>query len=368
MIEIVYDDVSFREHLPVLASADYLGVMYSDPGWMVSDSFAVPFAMRSRLGFRRLVFPFQPVTLGRGFSREAEYRFLNAMLDAARGLGADCVVHSPMHALFQGVPDGGRCAPCLTYRVDLTPEPDMLLKAMQRNYRQGIRRAAHDGVEVRVGPDELDACYEVFVDTQERNGVAAEYSLAEMRQLRERLGDRLLCAAAWQDGRIHAGSIMAGDRHGAWALAAGSGKHPHQGAVRALYWEAMQEFRRRGAPFFDFAGGVIAPESGSKHARIQAFKARFGAKVMAGCLWKATLRPMRCRFYGAHRCLATPRVERLRRGRPRARAPRHAREHPRRVRVAPACGKPCAEGRFQHILPRRSRPSRQGRGVALRQP
>lgn len=299
MIETAHDDTAFADRMPVFAGGDFMRAMHDEFGWMYDGAYAMPFFVKSRLGFRRLGFNYQPVALREGLEPEDEQRFLDDAVAAARSLRADCIVQQPMHALFAQTPQGAVRAPCLTYRLDLAPSPDDLLAAMHRNHRNAVKKAEREGLTVGTDDRAFEDAVRLHLETLERNDVATDYDREDLLHLRETLGERLAAHVSYQDDRAQGGVLSVWNRHGAFALTAGSAEGRHRGAMNQTYWHAFLDLKQRGAPFYDFTGGMVDPPRESKHHGIQMFKERFGAQVCHGYLWKMDLRPLRVRCYRA---------------------------------------------------------------------
>jgi lipid II:glycine glycyltransferase (peptidoglycan interpeptide bridge formation enzyme) len=151
--------------------------------------------------------------------------------------------------------------PHTTLVLGLEPEPEQLLAAMSKGHRADIRRAARDGVRVRVGDAQADL--DAFYAIMEQTGRRAEFGIHS----------RAYYQMAWQEFRAtphgECAQLLLAERDGetlavalifAWA---GAGLYFYggsteqglkSGANHALQWHALRWTRERGCRCYDFWG------------------------------------------------------------------------------------------------------------------
>lgn len=159
----------------------------------------------------------------------------------------------------------------ITVLLDLDPDPDAVFKRLPSKLRSQVRRPAREGVEVRFGPDQLEAFYAVFARHMRDLGTPV-MSRRFFEQVAARFGQDAWFAAAWYEGRpIAAG---AGIRSGVefeitWAssLREFNAIAPNMG----LYWAFLERASREGCAVFNF--GRCTPDSGTHR-----FKRQWGGR------------------------------------------------------------------------------------------
>jgi len=165
-------------------------------------------------------------------------------------------LHSTLLLLgFQAAPP---IQPRSTVHLDLTPAPERLLAGMSKGHRADIRRAAREGVAVRLAGQaaDLDAFYAIMEQTGSRAAFAI-HSRAYYQSAWELFAPsgRAQLLLAERDGATLAAFLIF-----AWAgaglyLYGGSTEQGRQsGANHALQWQALQWARERGCRLYDFWG------------------------------------------------------------------------------------------------------------------
>lgn len=148
--------------------------------------------------------------------------------------------------------------PRSTVQLDLRPEPERLLAAMSKGHRADIRRAAREGVNVRVGTSEadLDAFYSIMQSTSARAefGIHSRDYYATVWQTFAATGEALLLLAE-HEGTAIATALVCADGHSALYLYSGSTEDGLKYAAQhAIQWQALQWARERGCAMYDFWG------------------------------------------------------------------------------------------------------------------
>ncbi|KAB8142350.1 aminoacyltransferase [Chloroflexia bacterium SDU3-3] len=186
-------------------------------------------------------------------SRAIFLRLEPNMLEQAAG--AQQLHSALLLAGFQPTPP---LQPRSTVHLDLGPTPEKLLSAMSKGHRADIRRAAREGVTVRVGEGEadLDAFYAIMQSTSARAqfGIHSRDYYAAVLRIFGRSADALLLLADWR-GETVATALMCADAHAGLYLYSGSTPDGlKSGAQHAIQWQALQWARERGCTRYDFWG------------------------------------------------------------------------------------------------------------------
>ena len=147
--------------------------------------------------------------------------------------------------------------PQATILIDLTAEPDDILRQMRKKTRQYINQAERKGVTVRVGTQEdLPALYELMQITGQRNQFAPrtfEYYEKEWQTFIA--NDRTIFLMAFYEEQLLA--VRTAYHFGQHAAEFHAGSSDAQADLRANYllvWEAIKWAKARGCQTYDLWG------------------------------------------------------------------------------------------------------------------
>jgi len=241
-------------------------------------------------------FRVETISLGADLDLVEETSFLNSVGDFFRSAGADIIIPSGNTAIFRAYPRGAAAAPYGTYLIDLTQPEEILANEIRKTYRQNIRKAVAEGVEIKSGVEYLDTSYSLVSDTLKRSGVVFK-SHSEFRRMVQELGEYVKVFVAEHKGTIQASMVAPFSEYSAYNCYAGTKPEPVLGAMHMLHWEAMRQFRAMGVKRFDFQGVRVDPEKGSKQEGIANYKRGFGGRLVKGYIWKYPLRPLKAMGY-----------------------------------------------------------------------
>lgn len=179
-----------------------------------------------------------------------------------------------------------------TVLLDIRPDVDDLLSRMRPKTRYNIRLADRRGVRVRRGaPKDLDAWYELYLQTAERNGIA-RHALRHFRSIfsvppdTSGRGARPLLLLAERQSRLLAGMILviAGDR-ATYLYGASSDESRECMAPYALQLAAVSEAKAAACVDYDLFGTAPRPNPGHPMHGLYRFKTGFGGSLFhrQGC-------------------------------------------------------------------------------------
>ncbi len=137
--------------------------------------------------------------------------------------------------------------------------------------RSQVRRPAKEGVEIRMGADQVDAFHEVFAQHMRDLGTPAQ-GRAFFRAIAREFGDDAWFACAWLDGRpiaAGAGFRWGGEFEITWASALR--EYSKTSANMGLYWALIERAANEGLQRFNF--GRCTPGSAT-----HTFKQQWGAE------------------------------------------------------------------------------------------
>ncbi len=296
--------VPIRWHvsLPIFAAEAFLRSQGAEYGWIGGTDkdgmlrCVLPYTAIHKTGFHMIRFQTGTVPLLRVLSLEEEKSFLNSAVEHFRSTGVDLIIPSGNHAIFQTYPDSASAAPYGTFVNDLTQGEEALEKEIRKTYRQNIRKALAEGVEIKSGPEYRSISYDLVAETLKRSGASFK-NRNEYELMLEELGEHVKIFVAEHKGTVQACMVAPFSKFSAYNCYAGTRPHPVLGSMHLLHWEAMKQFRALGVKQFDFQGVRIDPVKGSKQEGIANYKKGFGGRFVRGFLWKSPIRPFKSLAY-----------------------------------------------------------------------
>lgn len=175
------------------------------------------------------------------------------ILDVFKSIGAK---KSPIHILAEN-----------TWILDTTEDLDSILKNMNKNHRNLIRRCERDGVKVTMSTDEnvLDRLNDMTDEVAKRHKFhrfSRSFVSGEMKTYADS-GEAVIFEATLPDGRVDASAMfifygnLAAYRH-----SASLNLDKRLPSSYLIQWNAIQEAKKRGIRWYNFWG--IAPEGADK--------------------------------------------------------------------------------------------------------
>lgn len=147
--------------------------------------------------------------------------------------------------------------PRATIVMDLTQDLDAILRQMRKQTRRDIRRAAREGVVVRMGGrEDLPAFYELMQVTGQRGGFSPriqDYYVHEWQTFADR-GQVALLMAFYHDQLLAAHMAFSLDHHAAAFHGGSSGAHADLGSNHLLVWEGIKWAKAQGCRTYDLWG------------------------------------------------------------------------------------------------------------------
>lgn len=149
-------------------------------------------------------------------------------------------------------------------------DPEAVFGKFKAKLRSQVRRPQKEGVEVRVGADQVEPFHRVFAQHMRDLGTPS-MPLSWFRNLAAAFGDDIWFACAWLDGRpiaCGAGFRWQGEFEITWASALRS--HSKLSPNMAVYWALIERAAAEGLGRFNF--GRCSPDSPTHR-----FKRQWGA-------------------------------------------------------------------------------------------
>jgi FemAB-related protein (PEP-CTERM system-associated) len=213
----------------------------------------------------------------------------DALLEQAWTLGKELGVHY-VNVRFDGAgetpPEGWIQHPIYaTYRVDLTPETESLMKGYSSDHRNHIRKALKKGFSIQFGQlDLLDDAYEGLARSMHELG-SPYHSKEYLRAMSECLGDALEFAVLYNArGEVAGAGVFISQGEVVTNLHANILRRFRSDyAGEFLYWSVIERYSQRGFKVFDLGRSLIG--SGN-----EAFKMKWRPRRQILAYWYSLLR------------------------------------------------------------------------------
>ncbi len=207
---------------------------------------------------------------------------------------------------LQAATGGGFTAgqPQYVFQVPLADrDEDVLLKAMNQQWRRNIKKAAKEGVEVRVGGrDDLAAFHTLYAETAGRDGFTPRplaYFQLMWDELTAEDPGRLRLYLGEHDGDLVAATTLVRVGQHAWYSygASSTAKREVRGS-NAVQWQMMRDARAAGATVYDLRGITDTLDADDPHLGLVQFKVGTGGEAVeyAG-EWDLPLNPLLYRAF-----------------------------------------------------------------------
>lgn len=259
-------------------------------------SCVIPFVINKKIIFKYLRF-ISDALLIEG-SDEDKIEFIENLIPFVKTFKVDFIQCQDAVAYAQYYPKKSVAARFGTYEINLLEDEETLWKNLHGKHRNVIRNAEKREVSIVQDSSNLEISWSILKDTMERSNMSF-LSLNEYKDLVDELGkDNIVVFIAYSDSKPICAAALPYDNERAYYLYGGSlSRIPVTGAMNYLHWEAIKFFKNRGLKWYDFVGARLETEKGSKLEGIQRFKARFGANLREGYLWKFIYNPFKYHLF-----------------------------------------------------------------------
>lgn len=286
---------NFIRFLPAIGLPGYLQTFNNiiDYGYFVENNCILPYTIRKRVFIRFIQFT-SPVCGTKSIAEEKE--FLDNVIEYIKiNINID-FIESTNTSIFNSYPDSSMYCKFGSYIVDLEKSEEELFSGLHSKHRNVIRKAQKDGLVVLHGNEYMLDCYNLINETFTRQGILAP-TLEYIRRLAD-LDDNVSFVIIKENDFIQGCAIFLWNKgHSCYYLHGGSIQNSHGGAMNLLHWETMIRMKANGVKNYDFVGGRLNPDEGSRLEGIQRFKSRFGGDFHIGYLWKLTISKYKTSFY-----------------------------------------------------------------------
>ncbi len=283
-MRITKEQTNILSQLPATGLPEYIKSFNGcvDYGYIIDNNCILPFTKRRRLFFSYI----QLTTPVLGALNETEEKlFLDkTLIYFKKNIRADYITTMGT-SIFNTYPKESSYCKFGSYILNLKKTEDELFMGLHGKHRNVIRKAQKNNLVVLHGKEYLGDCFKLINETFTRQGLLGP-TLENLQRLNP-LGENISFTIIKEGDEIQGVAIFLWKRnHGCYYLHGGSSKHPHSGAMNLLHWETILRMKKNGVLFYDFVGGRLSPDKGSRLDGIQRFKSRFGGEFQVGYSWK----------------------------------------------------------------------------------
>ncbi len=260
----------------------------STKGWtlkLFTDGKAyLPVKTKAGKFIKQAQYLFPPVSNGSRLTEEAEKTFLENFKSFCKKENICDFIIPPMHySLFNSVPKESYYTDLGIIVVDLQKSEEELFKAFSSNYRNEVRKAQAENLQVQFDNSQFSPFYSLYKSTHQKQGIYFDPEM-ELKNLIESLGEKNCRIAVVRKGNeIYGASLVLFNADEAYYFQSGAIVNcPHPGANKLLQLEIMKWLKLQSVKRYVMGGYRLGDVSGTKYDGIQKFKMRFGAEVEKG--------------------------------------------------------------------------------------
>ena len=267
-------------------SDEYAAYLRGDRLILFSEGWAIPVTVNKRSVFCYATFLSEPQEYNPA-KNENGVDYLTAVCDYLyTKYKIQWTNQTAPSTLFSFVPDNSISIPFGSHIIDLTQPEEALMANMHSKHRNVVRKAAKDGVIVKIGGAELldDYCV-IDEQTWARSNRKGEGEL-EYERFVKALPNNTRVYVSYYEDKPQTGAIIMFNKQMAYYLYGASINHTHNGSGNLLQWEVIKDMQKAGVLKYSFVGCRINVDENSKYYGIQMFKSRFGGTLFEGEIFK----------------------------------------------------------------------------------
>ena len=282
-------EVISQENLPISFSKEFFNYLNTDVhGELVffeENQIFMPVILKKKMIFKIGYCVHPPLKKGNKISEVEEKDFFSSFNSFLKKGHLIDFMYPPIHIEnFQHIPQNGFGNNIGIIRLFLKNKTEEeVFSSFKPIYRNLIRKADKENVEVRFGLDCFDDFYNLYKEKLVLENAPYD-SYDQIKKLIFSLheSDRSLCAVAYCNGVPDAAIANMNDNVNAYYLWAGTSTKSHQGSLRLLHWEIIKKYLEKGIENYRMGAAREGDLLNEKHARLLAFKTGFGSQIDKG--------------------------------------------------------------------------------------
>lgn len=283
-MHITKEPHDFLSLLPATGLPEYLDSFSNciETGYIINEDCILPFLVRKRSIFKYIQLT-TPVIGVKNSNEEKE--FLDQAINFLKKKNNAIYITSSATSIFNAYPEGSLQCKFGSYILNLEKTEEDLFASLHSKHRNVIRNAQKHELNVLHGKEYLKDCFDLINQTFSRQG-SVGITLETVQNLNS-LGHNISYTIVKYGDEIQGCAIFLWKKNDrCYYLHGGSSKRPYTGAINLLHWETILRMKKNDVLLYDFVGGRLNPDKGSKLEGIQRFKSRFGGEFFQGYLWK----------------------------------------------------------------------------------
>lgn len=286
------------EEFPPFYLPEYYIDQKTELMFFVEREVVIPLSFSKHYFLKNVQVLFPPLLKNKRLDETEERFFLNHCIQyLSEHKLADRILPSQTYCVFKSFPDNSIFCPIGTYYLDLSCSIEELWMKMHSKHRNVIRNAEKKGCELKIGINQLNVFYDLYVETMKRGSLPFypfEYFLSLKKNMKD---SNLICVVAYFNNKAQGALLMPYSIYGAYYIYGSSAENVElTGINNYMHWEVIKFLKKNGVLRYDFVGARLSDISNTKLQGIQMFKERFGSILEIGFLWKVDFN-FKCKIY-----------------------------------------------------------------------
>jgi lipid II:glycine glycyltransferase (peptidoglycan interpeptide bridge formation enzyme) len=278
-----------RERSSIVFSTEFYNYLNTDIKgnlfFIEEDGIQMPVIIKNKSFFKIGYCVHPPLKYGITLNEKEEVDFFKKLYSLLKSNKTIDFIKPPIHIEnFKHIPPSAIGHSIGIIRLSLKDKTEEeVFSQFKPIYRNLIRKAQKENVEVKFGIEYFDDFYKLYKDKLVLENAPYD-SYEQIKKMVFSLDslDRSLCGVAYCNGIPDAGIVNINDRINAYYFWAGTTLKPHQGSLRLLHWEIIKKYISLGIQNYRMGAAREGDLLNEKHARLLAFKTGFGSQVDKG--------------------------------------------------------------------------------------
>lgn len=280
---------NLQDHSPIVFSSEFYTYLNTDVQgnlfFLEEEGIQMPVIIKNKSFFKIGYCVHPPLKNGITLNEKEEVDFFKKLHSFLKSNKTIDFINPPIHIEnFKHIPSSAIGHSIGIIRLSLKDKTEEEVFAQFKPiYRNLIRKAQKENVEVKFGLDCFDDFYKLYKDKLVlENAPFDSYEQIKKMVFSLDNSNRSLCGVAYCNGIPDAGIVNINDGINAYYFWAGTSLSPHQGSLRLLHWEIIKKYIALGIQNYRMGAAREGDLLSEKHARLLAFKTGFGSQVDKG--------------------------------------------------------------------------------------
>ena len=274
---------------PIVFSSEFYTYLNTDVQgnlfFLEEEGIYMPLIIKNKRFFKIGYCVHPPLKEGVTLTENEEIDFFNKLYSFLKSNKSVDFINPPIHIEnFKHIPRSAIGHSIGIIRLSLKDKTEEeIFSQFKPIYRNLIRKAQKENVEVKFGIECFDDFYKLYRDKLVlENAPYDSYEQIKKMVFSLDISDRSLCGVAYCNGIPDSGIVNINDGINAYYFWAGTSLKPHQGSLRLLHWEIIKKYIALGIENYRMGAAREGDLLNEKHARLLAFKSGFGSQIDKG--------------------------------------------------------------------------------------